>query len=209
MEGCPCCVSDSDKEQIHSKQLRELEEDDLSRYAFKALSTWGDTEDFKHYLPRIFELCSTTEFIVDTFVILGKLSYANWRTWPINEQKAIEDFLYEWWKHAITQKSYFDCELLIEIYKLTHELKKLLDVWQISTSNNSFNNLLDFIEADFHNLLNSSKSFKELDSTSKDHFIQWVSQRKTDLENGFFELEKKNPELAERASNGLYVLERS
>ena len=39
MEGCPCCVSDSDKENIHSKQLRELNEDDLSRYAFKAMTT--------------------------------------------------------------------------------------------------------------------------------------------------------------------------
>jgi len=31
IEGCPCCVSDSDKSTLHSKQLRELEDDDLSR----------------------------------------------------------------------------------------------------------------------------------------------------------------------------------
>src|SRR5437588_624905 len=75
MEGCPCCVSDSDKEKIHSKKIRQLEGDDLSRYASKAMTTWGDTEDFKHYLPRILELLVTTDFIVDIIVVLDKLEY--------------------------------------------------------------------------------------------------------------------------------------
>ena len=67
MDGCPCCVSDSDKEKIHTKQLRELDGDDLSRYAFKAMTTWGDTDDFKHYLPRIFELLATTPTFEKSF----------------------------------------------------------------------------------------------------------------------------------------------
>jgi len=54
MEGCPCCVSNEDKEKLHTKELRLLEESDISRYAFRALTTWGDIDDFKHYLPRIF-----------------------------------------------------------------------------------------------------------------------------------------------------------
>ena len=83
IEGCPCCVSDNDKSTLHSKQLRELEDDDVSRYAFKAMTTWGDVNDFKHYLPRIFELAATRKLIVDTSVILGKLDYGNW-----NETKA-------------------------------------------------------------------------------------------------------------------------
>jgi len=85
MDGCPCCVSDTDKEKIHTKQLRQLDGDDISRYAFKAMTTWGDTDDFKHYLPRIFELLATTDIFVDTFVLLGKLDYGNWTTW--NERK--------------------------------------------------------------------------------------------------------------------------
>lgn len=86
MEGCPCCVSGADKEKIHSKPLRQLEEGDLSRYAHKAMTTWGDTEDFKHYLPRIFELLTTTDFIVDTFITLDKLEYGQWNNWPENER---------------------------------------------------------------------------------------------------------------------------
>jgi hypothetical protein len=28
MEGCPCCVSGADKEKIHSKPIKQLEEGD-------------------------------------------------------------------------------------------------------------------------------------------------------------------------------------
>ncbi len=101
MEGCPCCVSNTDKEKIHSEQLRNLDEDDLSRYAFKAMTTWGDKNDFKHYLPRIFELLATTDFIVDTFVVLGKLEYGKWQEWEETEKTSITQFLLAWWTDLI------------------------------------------------------------------------------------------------------------
>ena len=41
--------------ELFSKPLRELDEDDLSRFAAKAITTWGNTNDYKHFLPRIFE----------------------------------------------------------------------------------------------------------------------------------------------------------
>jgi hypothetical protein len=77
IEGCPCCVSDRDKEKIHSKELRELEEEDLSRYAFKAMTTWGNVDDFKHFLPRILELCIDHDLGIHPFGIFGKLKYGN------------------------------------------------------------------------------------------------------------------------------------
>ena len=119
IEGCPCCVSDSDKSTLHSKQLRDLEDDDISRYAFKAMTTWGDVNDFKHYLPRIFELAATRKLIVYTFVILGKLDYGNWNEWQTDEQESILRFLKAWWKYDINNASYFDKDVLIEINKKT------------------------------------------------------------------------------------------
>ena len=68
IEGCPCCVSGSDEDNIHSKQLRQLNGDDLSRYAFKAMTTWGDIEDFKYYLPGIF----SAKIIIDYLSALLK-----------------------------------------------------------------------------------------------------------------------------------------
>src|SRR5688500_16265726 len=44
-EGCPCCVSDADKLRLFSRPLAELTVDDLGRFAWKALTTWGTIED--------------------------------------------------------------------------------------------------------------------------------------------------------------------
>ncbi len=55
VEGCPHCVSDEDKAKLHSKPLRKLEPDDVSRYSWKAMTTWGDVSDFKYFLPRLLE----------------------------------------------------------------------------------------------------------------------------------------------------------
>lgn len=97
LDGCPCCVFDTDKDKIHSKPLRKLNGDDLSPYAFKAMSTWGNVNDFKHYLPRILDLLSAEELPLDVFIVTDKLDYAKWREWPQEEQHAIETFLYAWW----------------------------------------------------------------------------------------------------------------
>jgi len=56
VEGCPCCVTKNDKQLIEAKVLTELSPDDLNRFAFKAMTTWGTVEDFKHFLPRQREL---------------------------------------------------------------------------------------------------------------------------------------------------------
>lgn len=66
-------VSESDKAALHSKKLRELENKEICGYAFSAITTWGDLNDFKHYLPRIFELAAANKLMVNTFVILDKL----------------------------------------------------------------------------------------------------------------------------------------
>lgn len=61
VEGCPCCIAESDKMLLESKPLRQLSSSDLSRYSFKAMTTWGDKNDFRHFLPRIFELVVSEE----------------------------------------------------------------------------------------------------------------------------------------------------
>ena len=44
-EGCPCCVSDADRSRLFSKPLTKLSEDDLGRFAWKAVTSWGTVED--------------------------------------------------------------------------------------------------------------------------------------------------------------------
>jgi hypothetical protein len=102
VDGCPHCVDDTDHAKIHSSPLRQLCSDDLAMFAFKAMTTWGSVEDFKHMLPRIFELQATDRhWGVDLFVTLGKLDYGKWKTWPPEEQSTVEIYLRACWNAGL------------------------------------------------------------------------------------------------------------
>ena len=208
IEGCPCCVSDSDKSTLHSKQLRELKDEDLSRYAFKAMSTWGDVTDYKHYLPRIFELTARRELIVDTFVTLQKLEDGKWKEWESEEQETINEFLKAWWKYDINCATYFDSEILVELHKLILDIKPMLNVWNVDPETQGFKNYVEFIEYHYYELAGKNKTFKTLSEREVEIFKNWVQSNKHKLEEGFFLYEKKDKEFSERISNSLYMIER-
>ena len=89
-DGYSHCVSDRDRARIYSRPLRELAADDLWLYASKAMTTWGDANDFRHFLPRLLELALTDlSDWVDIEVVLGKPAYANWQNWPERERAAV------------------------------------------------------------------------------------------------------------------------
>ena len=208
IEGCPCCVSDSDKSTLHSKQLRDLEDQDISRYAFKAMTTWGDVNDFKHYLPRIFELAATRKLIVDTFVILGKLDYGNWKEWEIDEQDSILKFLKAWWKHDINNASYFDSEVLFEINKRLHNLQGMLNEWNVSVDTQGFRNYVDLVEGHYYELKGKNKFFKDLNQGELQTLIKWIESNSTKLEEGFFKYDGEDEEFSKTISDTLYMFER-
>jgi len=208
IDGCPCCVSDSDISTLHSKQLRELEDEDISRYAFKAMTTWGDVNDFKYYLPRIFELAATRKLIVDTFVILGKLDYGNWKEWEIDEQNSILQFLKAWWKYDINNASYFDSEVLIELKKQIQDLQGMLNEWNVSIDSQGFKNYVDFVESYYPELKGKNKSFKDFTHDELDTLINWINSNSLKLEEGFFKYESEDEEFSNRISDTLYMFER-
>lgn len=208
MDGCPCCILNTDKEKIHSKQLRDLTEEDLSRYTAKAMTTWGDEDDYKHYLPRIFELLSTTDFIVSTFIVLGKLEYGNWNTWKETEQTAIKNFLFAWWAELVKNKKSFEHEAFIEIVKLTDNVDELLKHWIIEFNNNSFANFVDFVYSYYNDLNTKRTEFKELNMEICDKLLIWTNDNSSILEKGFFKYADKDKEFAEKISITQYILKR-
>ncbi|TGE20972.1 hypothetical protein [Hymenobacter metallicola] len=105
LEGCPCCVSAADKGKVTHRALRELTEDDLGRYAGKAMTTWGTVEDFKHFLPRLFELTAEFRAPYDEYLIFGKLEYGRWRTWPTAEIEAVERYFLALWDVVLVSES--------------------------------------------------------------------------------------------------------
>ncbi|HMS68171.1 MAG TPA: hypothetical protein PKD18_08530 [Saprospiraceae bacterium] len=209
IEGCPCCVSDTDKSTLHSKQLRELEDEDISRYAFKAITTWGDVNDFKHYLLRIFELSSTRKLIVDSFVVLGKLDHGNWTEWENQEILTITKFLKSWWKYEINYNGYFDSEILIEINKIIKDLPTMLSDWNLSMETQGFRNYVELTENHYYELRGKNKTFKELSEQEVETLINWIECNSFRLEEGFFKFESIDKKFSDRLSNTLYIFERT
>jgi hypothetical protein len=90
MPACPCCVTDEHKRQLFSKPLRELAPEDLQRFASDSLWTWGTLHDFKHFLPRIFEIFAThPTWLLDIETIASKLPYSDFNEWPPHEREAV------------------------------------------------------------------------------------------------------------------------
>ena len=156
MDFCPHCVSKADVALLYAHSLRELTAPDLEKYAFKAMTTWGDPDDFKHFLPRIFELLTVPRGVtlaVDPEIVIGKLGYARWKEWPGNEQVAIVSFLKAWmhWR-LISEFSYSSyCELsncLESLAIVEKNLTPYLATWRADffATNNSRLNTAGFLD---------------------------------------------------------------
>jgi hypothetical protein len=99
VQGCDHCVFPEDNDLIHSLALKRLGARELSKFSYKALTTWGDADDLRHFLPRLLELVTTDETVggIDTPILFGKLRYAGWRQWPEKEQEALLRFFETYW----------------------------------------------------------------------------------------------------------------
>jgi hypothetical protein len=91
--SCDCCVNDEEIKTLLSKPLRVLSTDDIYHFMTSAMTTFGDIVDYKHFLPRIFELMIESDDVMDDFLTFEKLNYAKWLEWPKNEVDAIQSFI--------------------------------------------------------------------------------------------------------------------
>lgn len=113
IEGCPCCTTEDDQKSVRVRSLRALTADDLDRYLGKAMTTWGDADDFRHFLPRLLELMVSdpdSSLYFDPRYLLPKLAYADWGSWPPKEQAAVKSFLLLRWEVGLTQPPRFSSE---------------------------------------------------------------------------------------------------
>jgi len=95
IEYCDHCISAEENEVLMTVPLRQLSIDQLSRYAWMAMTTWGADADFRHFLPRILEHLVTGQ-IWDTEGVIRKASIYG-VGWPPEEWAAIDRLLKAWW----------------------------------------------------------------------------------------------------------------
>jgi hypothetical protein len=87
------------------RPLREFTHADLDYYAWKAMSTLGTREDFKHFLPRLLELSTERDPLgLGTNVggVLMKLQYGECHKWPEAEKAVLLEFFVTSWRLALT-----------------------------------------------------------------------------------------------------------
>jgi len=105
LHGSPYRDVDAILKDITSAPLRELHPESLSYFAATAMTTVGEVETYKHFLPRILELALSDQdgLGLDPEVIAGKLLYAGWNDWPDMERRVIAKLLDLAWMRARRQ----------------------------------------------------------------------------------------------------------
>jgi hypothetical protein len=196
MEGCPCCVRESDKRLLYSKPLRELSYDELSHYYLKAMTTWGDVNDFKHFVPRFFELLATGTTLLDAFIIFDQLEYGGWDGWSLAEREAVKSFIIAWWESSTLSDWRFDGSDFVHFAKALGGIQPLLDNWKVAVDDDTFRNLINFI-FDEYQMFSIGKGINEENyKILKD----WVVGQAAVIEQGFYFYEKNDPDFAQKIS---------
>lgn len=199
LAGCPHCVSDTDHGRLFSAPLRYLGPQEIGRFAFKTMTTWGGVDGFRHFLPRIFELLASDGggHWIDPEVAFGKFCYANWRTWPDDEQEAVVGFFESLWSNVLDHfPNEFDADAcLCCIGQAVDDLTSFLEAWRISESLPSAKHFASFVE---HNTSGSkrarSRGWALQNLWWKDRIVpasqvvQWLIDpaRTVELERAFF-----------------------
>jgi len=100
IESCPHCKLESTEESLKAKSLQHLTWADFGVFPSKAMTTFGDEFDFKHFLPRILELhvLDSENSPHDVSFSFAKLQYANWTLWPDFEVAAVRGFIHAWFR---------------------------------------------------------------------------------------------------------------
>jgi len=147
IEYCSHCVGADDARALHDVPLRDLTADHLRRFAWMAMSTWGEEGDFLHFLPRILELFALREFhdgwllgkVVGTVTLYG-------RRWTADEQEAIERYRLALWRDFLaTWPEVFTAMGMLEaLGEFDCSITPYLNIWAQTFDEAAARHLVDF-----------------------------------------------------------------
>ncbi|UII22219.1 hypothetical protein [Fulvivirga ligni] len=189
--------------ELLSKPLRELDENDLSRFTGKCITTWGSIADYKHFLPRIFELIALFRAPYEISIAFDKLHIADWNNWARDEQKVVQSFMFNLWESILNDNSE-KAEREFESYfcaitNIYPDFSELLYIWNKSDSKSGIKHLASIIVDKHTNIFERKGGFLAGKNSSKE-FIRWVLSDiiYNKIQAKYFEYEKD--EVAEKIS---------
>ncbi len=201
--SCECCVSGDEIRELISQPLEKLTAKKIGHFARSVVSTFGDIEDLKHFLPRILELMMfSNNDVLDDFLTFEKLNYSEWETWNVKEIQAVDDYFFALWKEVVSNEcsTFNQIENTLTIVSKYSGLNKALLIWENSMSRRSVEFIIDSV-------MNSSNL--DLSEENLNLFMNWLSQKQTlqKIEQYFFETEDKDE--ANRISIAYTLLEKN
>lgn len=208
--ACSCCTSPDQISKLFSKPLRELDEEQLDHFAFKATTTWGELEDYKHFLPRILELAGESsksfELGFEIWVIAGKLKDNGWTDWPAPEREALETWFMALWEDILSRyrpgwDGRDDIDFLAHAAGAIDDLSPFLDKWTASRELPALLLLADFAINELGDLLQAKGGWQKI--PQREDVVRWFSDsvRGEALDRGI-ERYIENPQ-AETLATGL------
>lgn len=201
VRGCPHCVDQFDNAAIHSRPLHELTWDELARYSWKTLTTWGDADDLRHFLPRLFELIAfqadpaTSAFYSYPYneeVLFGKLDYAGWREWPTTEQAALDTYFMALWHAALaTYPSATAIDTWLSSIGAATDPAPFLAAWRADERVAALRHMADFVLDNLNLAVGAQVAFSVFwkKGAHRRQVTDWLCdpQTRERLERGFFQ----------------------
>ena len=185
------------KKELRSKKLRELTDEDLSRFAGKIILTWGDENDYRCYLPRILELTAELKTPYDIWTLYSRLEDANWKTWAIEEQTAINNFTLELWNNLLNDNSDIaESEFIDYFHTIANfypDFSQVLKVWETNDSFAAVKHLTNYIiEKQQYLFDNKYIYYIVVNIKHIEQFTTWLTSDKIieKIEKAFYDNEK-------------------
>lgn len=168
--SCPCCVSDDEVQQLLQTPLNMLSAEQLEEYLRKAVSTFGDVDDFKYFLPRILELMTVPNAsLIDDFLTFEKLNYTEWEMWNANESMAIEQYITSLFKSTLfTATGQFEFETVLCLALKYVPTDTILRIWKNHLTETSLRYITIFVW--------NGCSAMELNNAVRNKMLMWLRQ---------------------------------
>jgi hypothetical protein len=186
--GCDHCVDTRETAHLAKTPLRDLSLEDLRRYAFKAMTTWGEVKHFKHFLPRLLELAVDAPPDFELEVLFGKLEYARWEEWSPLERGSVEQYLRAFWLATIGRlpADEFDervSTVLCALGNASSSVLWFLDTWISEPGDTTVQQLAQFILVNYDNVVTRGRlasAYWGEHETSAAEVIDWLQGPRVD-----------------------------
>lgn len=143
---------DADKvwQSLTSAPLRELGDKQIGPYCGWAITTVGDDRDYRHFLPRIFELSVTNPSWLGTEppILAKKLELAHWRSWPSDQQASVLQFFHSAFLAALEKhpdEGIDASDWLCGLVTLGEPASRVMELWIASPAINAHLQMASFI----------------------------------------------------------------